>query len=43
LTETRSFGSATFTWKTDAKDWKWARLAVWDIAGNGAFINPVHR
>ena len=43
LTETRPFGSATFTWKTDAKDWKWARVAVWDVAGNGAFINPVRR
>jgi hypothetical protein len=41
LTETRPFGSATFTWKTDAKDWKWARVAVWDVAGNGAFINPL--
>ena len=43
LTETRPFGSQTFTWKTDAKDWKWARVAVWDIAGNGAFINPTRR
>ena len=43
LTDTRAFGNATFTWKTDAKDWKWARLAVWDIAGNGAFVNPVRR
>ena len=43
LTETRPFGSATFTWKTEAKNWKWARVAVWDIAGNGAFINPVRR
>jgi hypothetical protein len=43
LTETRPFGSATFHWKTDARDWKWARVAVWDIAGNGAFINPVRR
>jgi hypothetical protein len=43
LTETRPFGSSTFTWKTDAKGWKWARVAVWDIAGNGAFINPVRK
>jgi hypothetical protein len=43
LTETRPFGNATFTWKTEAKDWKWARVAVWDIAGNGAFINPVRK
>jgi hypothetical protein len=43
LLETRPFGNATFTWKAAAKDWKWARVAVWDIAGNGAFINPVRR
>lgn len=43
LTDTRPFGSTTFTWKTNAKGWKWARVAVWDIAGNGAFINPVRR
>jgi hypothetical protein len=43
LTETRPFGNATFAWKADAKNWKWARVAVWDVAGNGAFINPVRR
>jgi hypothetical protein len=43
LTEVGPFGSATFTWNADAKDWKWARVAVWDIAGGGAFINPVRR
>ena len=43
LTEPRPFSSGTFTWKIDAKDWKWTRVAVWDVAGNGAFINPVRR
>jgi hypothetical protein len=43
LTETRPFGTATFEWRTEAKDWKWARVAVWDVAGKGAFINPVRR
>lgn len=43
LTDTKPFGSVTFTWTTHAKGWKWARVAVWDIAGNGAFINPVRR
>jgi hypothetical protein len=43
LTETRPFGD--FTLRTDAEggDWKWARLAVWDVAGNGAFVNPMLR
>ena len=43
LDQTRPFGSAVFEWKTNAKDWKWARIAVWDIAGNGAFVNPIRR
>jgi hypothetical protein len=43
LTETRPFGSQTFEWSAEAKDWQWARAAVWDVAGNGAFINPVRR
>ena len=40
LETTREFGSGTFEWKVDAPGWKWARLAVWDAAGNGAFVNP---
>ncbi len=43
LDQTREFGSAKFEWNVDAKDWKWARLEVWDIAGNGAFVNPVRK
>jgi len=41
LTETHPFGSATFEFTTEARNWQWARIAVWDVAGNGAFINPV--
>ncbi len=41
LDTTREFGSGNFDWKTQAPGWKWARLAVWDIAGNGAFTNPI--
>ncbi|MBM3738454.1 MAG: hypothetical protein FJW39_21955 [Acidobacteria bacterium] len=43
LDSTRPFGSAEFEWKAGAKGWKWARVAVWDVAGNGAFVNPVRR
>jgi hypothetical protein len=43
LAGTRDFGSKHFEWKAPAPGWKWARLAVWDIAGNGAFVNPVWR
>ena len=41
LDNTREFQEASFDWEVEAKNWKWARLAVWDVAGNGAFINPV--
>ncbi len=41
LDSTRPFGAATYDWKTEARDWKWAWVAVWDAAGNGAFVSPV--
>jgi len=43
LTETRAHGEQSFRWKIPAKGWKWARLAVWDVATNGAFVNPTRR
>lgn len=43
LEATREFGHAAFQWTAEAKNWKWARLAVWDVAGDGAFTNPVWR
>ena len=43
LEQTREFGHSTFQWTADAKNWKWARLAVWDVAGDGAFTNPIWR
>jgi hypothetical protein len=38
---TRPFGEQRFQWKVDAPEAKWARIEVWDVAGNGAFTNPV--
>lgn len=43
LTDTREFGGKTFEWRAKANAWKWARVAVWDVAGNGAFVNPFWR
>ena len=43
LADTREFGSKTFEWRTRANGWTWARVAVWDVAANGAFANPVWR
>jgi hypothetical protein len=40
LAQTREFATDTYDWHIDAKNWKWARVAVWDIAANGAFVNP---
>jgi hypothetical protein len=43
LDATREFGKSDFDWSLDAPGWKWARLAIWDVAGDGAFTNPVWR
>jgi len=43
LVDTAAFGSQRFAWMVKAPGWKWARLAVWDVAANGAFVNPVWR
>ena len=41
LDSTREFGRETFDWKIPARGWKWARVALWDVAGSGAFTQPV--
>jgi hypothetical protein len=41
LETTREFGRQKIEFDVDAPGWRWARIAVWDIAGNGAFANPV--
>jgi hypothetical protein len=41
LETTREFGNIRIEIDVDAPNWRWARIAVWDIAGNGAFANPV--
>ena len=43
LSQTHEFDKSSFHWTVNAKGWKWARIAVWDIAANGAFGNPVWR
>ena len=43
LSETHAFGDFTFRDNAEGGDWTWARIAVWDVAGNGAFVNPVWR
>jgi hypothetical protein len=43
LADTSEFGAGKFTWRARAQNWTWARVAVWDIAGNGAFTEPIWR
>ena len=41
LEETREFSETAIDRTLQAPGWKWARFAVWDVAGNGAMTNPV--
>jgi hypothetical protein len=43
LDSTRGFGSNEFEWRATTPRWTWVRVAVWDIAGDGAFTNPTWR
>jgi hypothetical protein len=41
LETTHEFGKQKIEFDVDTPNWRWARLAIWDVAGNGAFANPV--
>jgi hypothetical protein len=42
LSDTRAFGTRAFSGLLpDDPGLRWTRLAVWDIAGNGAFSQPI--
>jgi len=41
LESSHEFGKQKIEFEASTPNWRWARLAVWDIAGNGAFANPV--
>lgn len=43
LQDTGPFGERVFEWSVEAPGWQWARVAVWDVAANGAFVNPARR
>ena len=42
LSTTKSYGTQLLDETLPAKNWRWVRLEVWDIAANGAFTQPVH-
>jgi hypothetical protein len=41
LTDTGAFGDKSMRYETNLKGRSWVRLEVWDVAGNGAFTQPV--
>jgi hypothetical protein len=41
LTDLPAFGKKHFSIPFDATGKKWVRFAVWDSAGNGAFVQPI--
>jgi hypothetical protein len=43
LQSTRAFYDHEYSWLVNTPGWKWARFAVWDVAGDGAFTNPIWR
>jgi hypothetical protein len=40
-TDLGPFGTKHFAIPFDAKGKSWVRFAVWDSAGNGAFVEPI--
>jgi hypothetical protein len=41
LQSTPAFDDHEYSWMFETPGWTWARFAVWDIAGDGAFTNPI--
>jgi len=41
LADTEEFGARKLRVPLDLKGRKWARLEAWDVAGDGAFTQPV--
>jgi hypothetical protein len=43
LASTQGFDQQAYHWSVKTPHWTWARLEVWDIAGDGAFTQPKWR
>jgi hypothetical protein len=43
LQSTPAFDNHEYEWSVNTPGWTWARFAVWDVAGDGAFTNPIWR
>jgi hypothetical protein len=43
MQSTPAFDDHEYSWQVETPGWTWARFAVWDVAGDGAFTNPIWR
>jgi hypothetical protein len=43
LDSSPAFDNHQYSWLVQTPGWTWARFAVWDVAGDGAFTNPIWR
>jgi hypothetical protein len=43
LASTHAFEKHAYRWNVKTPGWTWARLEVWDVAGDGAFTQPIWR
>jgi hypothetical protein len=43
LASTHGFDERAYHWDVKTPGWTWARLEVWDVAGDGAFTQPTWR
>lgn len=41
LPKAHEFAAKDYAWSVKAPGWTWARLEVWDVAGDGAFTQPI--
>jgi hypothetical protein len=41
LSSSDQFQDLLYDWESRTPGWTWARLEVWDVAGNGAFTQPI--
>jgi hypothetical protein len=43
LESSHEFDEHVYKWNARTPEWTWARLEVWDVAGDGAFTQPIGR
>lgn len=43
LSSSQEFAERSYTWDVKTPGWQWARMEIWDVAGDGAFTQPTWR